>query len=388
MTVARETQEPVEVLSNANANLRQIQEVVEVISNFILTGKVSQHVVEVISNFQLHAIQTQSVVETLSPYTTTTFIYPTEIPSEEAFDSPVLAHNIYPVEIPSEEAFGTPVLVHYIYPLEIPSEEAFGTASADIVVTPESISSEEAFGVSLAYPYNSRMKGFFEVLLPPGAIWQPRPDGDFDKFIDGMGNNAQVSYEYIDLLGYIRDPRRTSVLEDLEKEYGILTNDELSELTRRVALAATKYAIPNTASWEHLQDRLRAAGFDDIIVNPNDPAIDPALIDGSLIVNGTTYSAQGPAYLMECNGDFAFCGNGKAVCGYFINNRRIETEYPIPPSSPYWRFFFFVGGAASGWPSSPSIAHYTVEAGRLEELKRLILKYKPIRSWCILNAGY
>lgn len=351
MTVGRITQHVVETLSSSNSKAR-----------------LTQHVVEVISNFALNARLTQHVVEVLSPYVAADYVSPTEIVSEEAFGEPSLALVIRPVEIPSEEAFGDIELESYIEPVEIPSEESFGTPSVNRM--------------------SSKMKAFFEVLLPPGAIWQPRPDGDFDNFIDSMGGNAQAAYEYIDELGYVRDPRRTTILEDLEKEFGILTNTELSEITRRIALAATKYAIPNTASWEHMQDRLRAAGFDDIVVTPNDPAVDPALIDGSLVVNGTTYSAQGPAYLMECNGEFAFCGNGKAVCGYFINNRRTETEYSIPPFSPYWRFFFFVGGAASGWPSSPAIAYYTVEAGRLEELKRLILRYKPIRSWCILNAGY
>jgi hypothetical protein len=105
-------------------------------------------------------------------------------------------------------------------------------------------------------------------------------------------------------------------------------------------------------------------------------------------VNGAAYSSQSPAYLMECEGDFAYAGNGKAVCGYFINIRRNEIEYQIPIASRYWRFFFFVGGAASGWPSSPAIARYTIPAGRLEEIKRLILRYKPLRSWCIMNAGY
>jgi hypothetical protein len=137
-----------------------------------------------------------------------------------------------------------------------------------------------------------------------------------------------------------------------------------------------------------LQNALQAAGFTDIVVIPNDPAVDPSLIDGELLVNGPIYSAQNPAYLMQCGGDFAYCGNGKAVLGYFVNIGRILFEYSIPALSPYWRFFFFVGGAASGWPDTPAIAPYTIPASREEELKRLILKFKPVRSWCVLNAGY
>jgi hypothetical protein len=233
-----------------------------------------------------------------------------------------------------------------------------------------------------------KMKAVFEALLPPGAIWRPREGGDFDHLLDGMGDGAQTVYEFIDAIARTRDPRETTILSDLEKEYGITPNSELTEAVRRVALAAIKYAIPTPASWEHLQTFLRASGFDDIVVTPNDPAIDPSLIDGELLVNGPVYSRQSPAYLMECAGDFACCGNGKAVCGYFVNIGRILFEYSIPALSPYWRFFFFVGGAASGWPESPAIEQYVIPEGRTEELKRLILRYKPLRSWCVMNAEF
>jgi hypothetical protein len=232
------------------------------------------------------------------------------------------------------------------------------------------------------------MKAVFEALLPPGAIWRPRESGDFDHLLDGMGDNAQEVYEFIDAIAHVRDPRVTSLLADLEREYGISVNEALTEAERRAALAAEKYAIPSPMSWENMQVALRAHGFADIIVTPNDPAVDPALIDGELLVNGPVYSRQSPAYLMQCGGEFAYCGNGKALCGYFVNIGRILFEYSIPELSIYWRFFFFVGGAASGWPSSPYVEHYNVASGRLEELKRLILKYKPVRSWCVLNAGY
>jgi hypothetical protein len=304
--------------------------------------------------------------------------------------------DIEPDSINSDEEFGNPSFLWdaIIEPESIESSEAFGTPSFvfDGSIYPTSIESDEAFGIpefTVTGMPPSEMKKVFDVLLPPGAIWRPQENSDFDHLLNGMGSNAQENFDFIDALAHIRDPRETPILDDLEKEYGITKNTSLTEAERRVALAAAKYAIPNTASWEHLQDRLRAAGFANIVVTPNDPAIDPSLIASSdLVVNGTLYSSQSPAYLAECNGDETFAGNGKAVCGYYISIRHNNQTYQIPTAYPYWRFFFFVGGAASGWPSSPAIAYYTVQAGRLDELKRLILRYKPVRAWCVLRAGY
>jgi len=228
------------------------------------------------------------------------------------------------------------------------------------------------------------MKAVFEALLPPGAIWHPKPDGDFDHLLDGMGENAQEIYEYLNALASLRDPRQTTILTDLEKEYGLLTNLALSDTERRDQLAGVKYAKPTTASFDHMQDNLRAAGFAGIIVTPNDPAIDPALITGNLIVNGPIYIEQSPGYIMQANGPYAFAGHGLAVAGYFLNIERTAHVYLLPSESEYWRFIFFVGGAASGWPGSPAIAVYNVNYRLVESLIRLILKYKPLHSWAIL----
>jgi hypothetical protein len=231
---------------------------------------------------------------------------------------------------------------------------------------------------------SNEMKAVFEANLPPGAIWRPKVGGDFDRLLAGMGENAQEVYEFLETLASIRDPRQTTILSDLEKEYGLLTNLGLTEADRREQLAGIKYAKPTTASWEHVQDNLRAAGFAGIIVTPNDPAIDPSLITGELIVNGAIYIDQQPAYLMQAGGTFAYAGNARAVAGYYLNITRTAHVYVLPSASQYWRFIFFVGGAASGWPGAPAIADYDVNYKRVPELIRLILKYKPMHSWGVL----
>jgi hypothetical protein len=373
----RITQDAVETLSNVDANVRVTQDVVEVLSTRNLFVRVTQHVVEVLTNRDLSARVTQFVVETLTPNVENQTVTPNAFTENEQFERPGAnyeANTVYPAAFSEVEDFSAPSASHQagtVYPVAFTEQERFEPATVD--------------------KRHSEMKGVFEAMLPKGAIWQPREGGNLDKLLDAMGFNAQAIYEEIDKLAALRDPDNTYHLSDLEREYGISGNSNLSDTVRRTALKEAKYALPNTSSWELLQTRLRAAGFDDIIVTPNDPAVDPDLIaDGTVLVNGTTYSSQNPAYLMEANNtDLAFAGNGKAVAGYYINVRRNSTEYNISGLPyPYWRFFFFVGGAASGWPGSPAIAYYTVDSGRLEELKRLILKYKPLRSWCILRAGY
>jgi hypothetical protein len=239
----------------------------------------------------------------------------------------------------------------------------------------------------------SEMKSVFEALLPPGAIWRPKPDGDFDRLLAGMGDNAQEIYEFFEDLAHVRDPRRTTILSDLEKEYGIITNPALPEADRITQLLAVKYAVPDTASWEHVQDKLRAAGFTGIVVTPNDPAIDPDIIisapgGGELLVNGELVINQTPAYLAQANGDNTFAANGLAVCGYFVNVDREIYQYSIPDAWRYWRFFGFIGGAASGWPGSPAIALHNVNYKLESTLKRLILGYKPEHSWAVLRINY
>jgi|PlaIllAssembly_1097288.scaffolds.fasta_scaffold00011_19 hypothetical protein len=98
MTVARETQETIESLSNVAANVVDTQTIVEVIS----------------TNF-LYLRETKLVIETVFPYIPEQDVYPDEIASEEAFGTPTAENldyqqDVYPIDIASEEAFGTPTI--------------------------------------------------------------------------------------------------------------------------------------------------------------------------------------------------------------------------------------------------------------------------------------
>ncbi len=230
----------------------------------------------------------------------------------------------------------------------------------------------ESFGLAV----DDKMKKMENVimgLLPPGEAWEPDPNRDFHKFMEGLGEGAGAIYQDLKALEYIRDPERTQQLADLEKDYGIITNLDISEDDRRAQLKILRYVRDLTGSDDNLEDRLQEAGFD-LKVFRNDPKIDPAvLMCDELIVNGDIFT-QVPAYEMQCDGSIAFAGNQKAVCGYFVSMERTAREYEIPTDPGLWGYFFFVCGdrqpaaeqnildgdmelaGVTNWPAGPSSA--------------------------------
>ena len=118
------------------------------------------------------------------------------------------------------------------------------------------------------------IKSALKALLPDGALWTPAEDEDFDKFLDGVSENWETARQFLYDIGYTRNPFRTPLLEELEREFGILANFDLTEDLRRQQLAALKYdQTENYASAQNLQDFLNNAGFD-VVVNDHCPQRD------------------------------------------------------------------------------------------------------------------
>lgn len=228
-----------------------------------------------------------------------------------------------------------------------------------------------------------------EALYPESVFGGIDETGDLHKLLQGLADGYQDLQDDIDLLAHIRDPRRSGLLAELEREYGIITDTTLTEAVRRQMLASVVYARPTTASWEHLQNALINAGFTNLLVTPNDPMVNPATPGGTLLVNGPIYTSQVPAYYMAANSDIAFAGGNRAYAGYYLRDDRTEKTYTIP-SSPYWcwSFLFWVGGIASGWPGTPAVALANVDSQRRTQLENLILKYKPCHTWCLMRITW
>lgn len=263
------------------------------------------------------------------------------------------------------------------------------------------------------------MLSFFRKVVdrafPEGPPHEPKEDGDYAKWRDATATNFETIRQDVINLKFIRDPSHTPVLDDLELEFGRQKNDNLTEAQRREILETDRFKKETNAQDDDLQTLLDKAGFDLTVYqnSPDGPAIDPAIIldqnfqmqamegtnyyagntlayagrlGGDLLVNSTILSGT-PAYF---GADEMWAGNDNAVAGYFEEMIGTVIDYPIPTDPAAWPFVFFVGGDATFNPDG-SIA--TIEQGfvlstQQKQLETLILKFKPLFTWCGLVVTY
>jgi hypothetical protein len=258
-------------------------------------------------------------------------------------------------------------------------------------------------------------RSILDALMPEGAAWNVMSDGDLDNLLNAIADNQQQAYDRLSKLAKLRDPAETELLSDLEREYGILSNENLSEAQRRLALAGIKYAKPGFGA-DDLQQKLRAAGFENLFVYQNDPTIDPDLFmtttpmccvggDNAYIEEPTAligYITPGggelivrkifpqvrPLYLSQVGGDFAYVAEPRMVVGYYLESEEIHTVFEDPGDPDRWRFIFYVGGEVSDWTNPPIYERAQIPMALKPLLISLILKYKPIHTWCLLVVDY
>jgi hypothetical protein len=262
-------------------------------------------------------------------------------------------------------------------------------------------------------------KEILESLLPDGDIHRVAEDLGLDQFLDGMGQNEERIRQFLAQLADIRNPDLTILLSDLEKEYGIPTNLNISEADRRAQLAAVMYARRANGSRDFLQDQLQRAGFP-LFVYDNAPAVDPdplffglaqiycgdtlaqcgeplaqcASFDGELIVNGDSGETV-IDYIVQCGETLAQCGEPTALVGNYSGVSVIPYEYEIPSGvteqvERWWDMIFFVGGAVTrgGSGEITSIEFVDIPIQNRKTLKRLILQYKPLHSWALIAVNW
>ena len=262
-------------------------------------------------------------------------------------------------------------------------------------------------------------------MLPPGALWQPELDEGFDQQLDGIGDTTDSIRETLDTLADIRNPLKTPVFEDLERNYGIKPNVNVLQSTRISRISQKVFQGEKVNSGEDLQAELITAGFD-LQVHRNDPPVDPNLfltqafqitagsdfafagynngvdilafaasLGGVLLVN-TPIFLQSNAFEMQAGGDIAYAGfndgvNVLSVAGYFTGLRQDQLTYSIPTDSIYWGKIFFVGGNATRDPVTNELL--TIQAGlvdsnRRDDLDALILADKTLGAWAAPIINY
>jgi hypothetical protein len=273
-------------------------------------------------------------------------------------------------------------------------------------------------------------------LLPSGQFWEPETGGDYDNLLDGMAANWNGLTAFLSELAYLRDPARTPILSDLEREYGIIPVTLSTEAQRRERLASFMFRRTKAYTAEALQLKLRDAGFADVFVHQNSPAVDPSFfldesfsmtaggtlpggneaqagepeaicqsLGGSLLVNGEVLENT-PAYTNQCSSsdawnpshgigldDSPLCGDdvyAGDLDGYRVSSEKTDL-YEVPANPGYWPMVFFVGGPALRDPVTGALTQiqlYNVPSQRKSEFRRTILMFKPLGTWCGLVVTY
>jgi hypothetical protein len=256
--------------------------------------------------------------------------------------------------------------------------------------------------------------------MPDGPAWIPGNDTDYYKLIGGIAANTEAVRLDIEEIARFRDPLTTPILSDLEDEFAILPGTTATEEERRQRLVIAMFRKSEPPTYELLEEKLRAAGFD-VYVHANDPAVDPAIflaqnfqmtagdtlpggndaqcgeaeaycgqVGGELLVNGEIYS-QAPNYTILCDEALAQCGEADALAGQYDSIRLEPNVYDIPVIPGYWPMLFFVGGLATRDPVTGEITAIDIAEIPIErklEFKRIILKYKVMASWAGLIVVY
>lgn len=204
----------------------------------------------------------------------------------------------------------------------------------------------------------TKARQILNALWPDGSFWTPAENDDYDKLLEGIAENSQAVRDDMADLASLRDPMKTTILTDLEKDYGIIYPYDVTEAQRRRALKGFMFNRNISGAYDQLQDKLQEAGFD-VIVIPNSPPIDP----------NTFYD---PEYALE----------GELIVNYLERN----TIYEIPDNPGYWPLIFFIGKSVTRdeYGNIIDIEYIDVPDGRRMAMKQLILKYKPLHSWCLL----
>lgn len=253
-----------------------------------------------------------------------------------------------------------------------------------------------------------------EALLPPGSLWVPEDGQGFDQLLEGLAESEELVREFLNSLARLRSPELTPILDDLEREFGVIPDATLSEAIRRARLLAVKTATDGDGTADFMQAQLRAAGFD-VYVHVNNPPVDPQFFlfnapaticgnatavcgndaaycggtRGDLVVNGRVYDHLYWTGIMA-GGLLASCGNAQAICRDEASFTQAPIIYELPTDPGYWPLVFFVGGPAvrNGAGELTEIATASVPIGRKDELIRSVVKFKPVHSWGGLVIQY
>jgi hypothetical protein len=219
------------------------------------------------------------------------------------------------------------------------------------------------------------MRAFLDAVAPPGQLFHPKPGGDEDNFIAGISDCLQYVFDFLTGMK-IRDPYSTGYLDELEREYGITPNIQLTTAQRIATLAMVKFKRNVPSSITTLQNALDRAGLGSggygLTVYANDPPANPGFFStrtwqtmcgsatgycgynlggpclafsgmatggGVWIANGDSW-ANTPDFLVYSGSPISYCGYvpagayvTTACCGYYTSFTHSLIFVQPPPDS-------------------------------------------------------
>jgi hypothetical protein len=244
-------------------------------------------------------------------------------------------------------------------------------------------------------PFDITSHAVYSALLPQGEAWHPTETGSFMALLAGMSINNDRMVSLLATLRYIRNPLLTPILDDLEKEFGLIYNSSLTEAQRRARILTIKTDNKNLGTADFIQAKLQSYGFD-VQVHQNNPPVDPAAFifknyyvtmapEASSSYSVTASEVSGATYPTTMG-----TNTGELVVNGITDSAYTEDALDVEAN---WGFFFFIGGNATRDNDGYLTNIETVQVSRQlrPELRALICKYKPLHTWCgvlVDAAGY
>ncbi len=192
------------------------------------------------------------------------------------------------------------------------------------------------------------MRAVFDAVMPPGSVWTPEEAKAFDQLLDGMAENSEVVRAFLADLAQIRRPSKTTLLDDLEKEFGIVKNENSSDAERRAQIAAIKFSKGGNGDKDFLESALQAAGFD-VQVHENTEPVDPGLL-----LDSEEYATAGH-----------------------------DDNLAVDLISDDWPLVFFVGGDATlnGGGEITDLQYGFINVDSVPVFKRILKAIIPMHAW-------
>jgi hypothetical protein len=235
----------------------------------------------------------------------------------------------------------------------------------------------------------------FQHLLPRAEAWKVTIEKTLRNFFLGLSAPMDTARLFLDIASEDYHPTTTRELAEWEWQFGIYA--DTVDANRRLDLAASWQATGGQSP-SYIQSQLVAAGFTTLYVHewwssgPPYIARDPRnYTKEPRIGEFQCYKVQGDDQ-SQCAHRFSLAGDpiDQAQCsrllvndpGYLVNETlNHDAPPPVPDDPSKWPYFLYFCAQTFGTKA-------LIDADRLPELKRLLLKICPEQHWIVLMVRF